>query len=109
MSRRSLKHGGQLSEPGFTIKERSWLAKAAAIKLGAQGMAIVFGNTIHLHNVRKEDFLQNTRWLKHELCHIRQFQHYGFFPFIYKYLLESMRNGYYNNKYEIEARNAELD
>ncbi len=65
------------------------------------------GKTIHLHNATAAEFLQNTAWFKHELCHISQFKQYGFVSFIVKYLWESLKNGYYNNKYEIEARAAE--
>jgi hypothetical protein len=57
----------------------------------------------------KEDFLKNKRWLNHEICHIKQFEDNGFLTFIFKYLMESLRNGYYNNKYEIEARLAEQE
>ena len=89
------------------IKENSWIARIAAWKLSCHRMAIVIGNTIHLHNTTKEEFLKDERWVKHELCHIDQFRRYGFFRFICMYLLESMRNGYYKNKYEVEARNAE--
>ena len=90
------------------IREHSWLARLAALKLGAVRVAIVFGHTIHLHNTTKEDFLSDQRWLKHELCHIRQYERYGFIGFIARYLYESARHGYYHNKFEIEARNAEL-
>ena len=89
------------------IKENSWIAKFAAIKLHSDNVAIVIGKTIHLHNVSKEDFLKNIRWVKHEMCHIRQFEKHGYFIFICKYLYESMKSGYYNNKYEVEARDAE--
>ena len=92
----------------FIIKENSLLARIAAFKLGTKSVAIVMGKTVHLHNARKEKFLQNKRWVKHELCHIRQFQQHGYWLFIIKYLWESIRNGYYNNKYEVEARAAEL-
>ena len=68
---------------------------------------MVLGNTIHLHRTRKEEFLQNKRWVNHELCHIRQFKEHGFWGFILKYLAESIKHGYHNNKYEIEARAAE--
>jgi len=91
----------------YNIKERSFLAKIAAYKLGAKNVAFVIGKTIHLHNVTKEYFLNDAAWLRHELCHIRQFEEHGYFNFIYKYLLESWRKGYYNNKYEVEAREAE--
>ncbi len=83
------------------------LAKIAAWKLGAGNIAIVLGSTIHLFNCSKEKFLHNKRWLAHELCHVQQFQQHGFFPFLIKYGWESLRKGYYNNKFEVEARKAE--
>lgn len=91
----------------FHIKENSWLAWIAAKKLRAGSVALVLGKSIHLYNTSKEDFLQNKKWLKHELCHIRQFKEHGYIGFILKYLAESIRHGYQNNKYEIEARAAE--
>lgn len=93
----------------YFIKENSWIARLAAIKLGSNKVALVIGNTIHLHNTSKQDFLKNERWVKHELCHIKQFEENGFIPFIAKYLWESIRHGYYNNKYEVEAREAEKE
>lgn len=89
------------------IRENSWIARLAAAKLHADNVAIVLGKTINLHNVSKEDFLRNEKWVKHEVCHIRQFQQYGYISFILKYLWESYRHGYYNNKYEAEARLSE--
>lgn len=91
----------------FNIKENSFLARIAAKKLGADAVAMVLGKTIHLHNSSKEEFLQNKQWLKHELCHVRQFKQYGFTGFIVRYLIESIRHGYHNNRFEIEAREAE--
>ena len=91
----------------YSIKENSWIAKLASKKLRTNRVAIVICKTIHLHNTSKQIFLQDERWLKHELCHVRQFKKYGFLNFIIKYLWESIRNGYYNNKYEVEARAAE--
>lgn len=96
-------------DTGFTIKENSWLAKIAAWKLKAGSVAFVLGHTIHLYNTSKEEFLQNKAWLRHELCHVRQFEEHGFVPFIFKYIWESIRHGYYNNRYEVEARKAEED
>lgn len=93
----------------YHIKENSWIARLAALKLRAEKVAIVIGGTIHLHNTMKDEFLANSRWVRHEVKHIEQFQRYGFFRFIFLYLLESIRNGYSNNKYEIEARNAEQE
>ena len=91
----------------FEIKENSWIAKIAAMRLQSENVAIVLGKTIHLYHVSKEEFIKNEKWVKHEMCHLQQFKKYGFLPFIFKYLWESMRVGYYKNKYEAEARNAE--
>lgn len=70
-------------------------------------MAMVLGKTIHLHNTTKANFLQDERWVKHELCHIKQFKDHGYVGFIIKYLWESIKKGYYNNRFEVEARKAE--
>ena len=91
----------------ITIKENSRIAKLAAKKLHAANVAIVIGKTIYLHNATRQEFLQNERWLKHELCHVRQFEHYGFLNFITRYLWESFIKGYINNRFEVEARKAE--
>jgi len=91
------------------IRENSWIAKLAAKKLQSKNVAIVIGSTIHLHNMTKQQFLQNEKWVKHEVCHLQQFKKHGRFIFILKYLWESIKHGYYNNKYETEARKAEED
>jgi hypothetical protein len=93
--------------PQVKIKQDSILAKMAAFNLKANNMAIVFGNTIHLHGVSKQEFLSNDRWVKHELKHVAQFQHYGFINFLLRYVWESIKKGYRNNKFELEARAAE--
>jgi hypothetical protein len=93
----------------LNIKENSWIAKLAAKKLQSKNVAIAIEGTIHLYNVTKQQFLQNEKWVKHEVCHLQQFKKHGNFIFIFKYLLESIEHGYYNNKYEAEARNAEED
>ncbi len=93
----------------FKIKERSWIARLAAIKLKAGSVAIVIGKTIHLHNASAMELMQNKRWLCHELKHVEQFRQHGFVPFIVKYLWESTLHGYRANKYEQEARDAEND
>lgn len=91
----------------LNIKENSWIAKLAAKKLQSDHVAIVIGKTIHLYNTTRGDFLQNEKWVKHEVCHLQQFKKHGTFIFIIKYLWESLLHGYYNNKYEAEARKAE--
>ncbi len=96
-----------MTQSNILIKENSWRARLAAKLMNGGNMAIVFGNTIHIWGVTKQEFLQNDKWLKHELKHIEQYQQHGYFGFLAKYLWESIRHGYYNNKFEIEAREAE--
>jgi hypothetical protein len=91
----------------FKIKENSYRAKLAAFKLKKPKMAMVWGSTILLFGVTKSEFLENKKWLRHELEHIRQFKEYGFFKFITLYIFESLKNGYQNNHFEIAARAAE--
>lgn len=93
----------------YRIKEDSWIAWIAAKKLHASQVAIVVGKTIHLHNTKMKEFLAAEYWLRHELCHIEQFKRYGFLRFIFLYVKESLKVGYHNNKFEIEARKAELN
>lgn len=89
------------------IKEHSWCTHLAARKMKCVTIAMVLGRTIHLWNISREEFLRRPAWVMHELEHVRQFQQYGFFPFCALYLWESIRRGYYNNRFEVEARRAE--
>ena len=107
MGSSEVKNGSYIDLTSITIKENSWIAKLAARKLKSKNVAIVFGKTIHLHNVSAAYFLNDEKWVRHETCHVRQFQENGFFIFIIKYLWESIKHGYYNNKFEAEARLAE--
>lgn len=93
----------------YQIKENSFWAKLAAKRMKSDKMAMVLGNTIHLYNTDYREFLRNKRWLRHELVHIRQFRQYGWIRFLFLYLVESIRTGYYLNRFEIEAREAEQD
>lgn len=88
------------------IKENSFFARIARRVLKSSNVAMVLGKTIHLSGVSQEEFLRNRSWVSHELCHVRQFQEHGYIRFLWRYLLESYRNGYYNNKFEVEAREA---
>jgi len=97
----------KLENPSYKIKEKSCIARIAAKKLGSDNVAIVFGSTIYLHNVSAAYFLADEKWLRHELCHIQQYKKHGFAGFIVKYVWESIRHGYHNNKFEIAARAAE--
>lgn len=89
------------------IKEKSWAAKIAAKKLRSRSVALVLGNTIHLWGAGRDELLNDPAWLNHELKHVEQCLRYGLLWFLALYLWESVRKGYYNNKYEVAARAAE--
>lgn len=91
------------------IKEQSLFAKLAAKKMKCQTVAAVLGNTIHLWNISREDFLKRDAWVKHEIEHVRQYKRHGFVPFVVMYLYECARVGYYNNRFEKEARMVEKE
>ena len=91
------------------IRENSWVAKMAAAKLRSAKVAIVFGKTIHLYNTSRQEFLNDKKWVCHELKHVQQYQQHGFVGFLGKYLIESIRKGYYNNRFENEARQNETN
>lgn len=93
----------------FIIKENSFIAKLAAKKLRSENVAIVIGSRIHLYGVTKEKFLNNERWLRHELKHIEQYERLGFLRFIATYLWQTLKVGYYKCGLECEARAAEAD
>ncbi|MGH2642773.1 MAG: eCIS core domain-containing protein [Chitinophagaceae bacterium] len=91
------------------IREQSLWAYLAARKLKSSRAAVTLGKTIHLWNTDRKAFLQDKSWLRHELCHVIQFRRYGYFPFLFAYLAENIRHGYWNNKFEKEARMAEIE
>lgn len=93
----------------IAIKEKSFIAWVAAQVLHENRMAVTIGETIHLWNAQKDDLLKNKKWLRHELAHVQQFKQTGFLKFIFLYLWESLKHGYHENKFEVEARAKEND
>ncbi|SFD25467.1 hypothetical protein SAMN05518672_1011293 [Chitinophaga sp. CF118] len=91
------------------IKERSVLARIAARRMKSERIAMVIGKTIYLHGVNREEFLQDISWVRHEVCHVVQYRELGLIPFLWHYLWECKRVGYYQNRFEIAARAAERD
>lgn len=83
---------------------RSPLARVARLVLGSPRVAMVVGQTIHLSGTSRAQFLADAEWVAHEQVHLRQYQEHGLFPFLWKYLVESARVGYYRNRFEVEAR-----
>lgn len=86
------------------IREKAFIARIAALLLKTEKVAIVFGQSILLWNTSRQEFLNNKRWLRHELAHIAQYRKHGFFTFILLYAIEWLQHGYYRNKFEIDAR-----
>jgi len=91
----------------ISIKEKSFVAKIAAWRLKSDRVAMVWGNTIYLSGAGRGDLLNNKSWLRHELKHVEQQLRYGLLWFLFLYIWESLRHGYYNNRFECEARAAE--
>lgn len=91
------------------IIENSWMARIAAYKLKSNSVAMVIGKTIYLHNTTKKDFFSNDSWVRHEVAHIKQYLEFGFFEFIVLYLIESFKQGYEKNRFEVDARQKEND
>ena len=86
------------------ILENSPFARIARLVLKSRSVAMVLGGRIHLSGATRAEFLRDPRWVAHEMCHIRQYQELGTAGFLWRYLVESARVGYYQNKYEVEAR-----
>lgn len=64
-----------------------------------------FWNTIILDPTR----LNSNRLIAHELTHIEQINNLGIIKFTYEYIVELYKNGYKNNKFEVQARNNEIN
>jgi hypothetical protein len=89
------------------VKENALLARIAASFLREHKMAIVIGRTIYLHRTEAKELRNNVAWWRHELMHVWQFESIGTLTFLWKYTIESLHKGYWDNCYEVEARAAE--
>ena len=92
------------SPADLRTRVNSPLARVARAVLGAPQVAMVLGRTVHLSGTSRDEFLADAEWVAHEQVHLRQFREHGVLPFLWKYLLESARVGYFNNRFEVEAR-----
>ncbi|RZL08210.1 MAG: DUF4157 domain-containing protein [Hymenobacter sp.] len=81
------------------------LARVARLVLGrAPRVAMVLGGTVHLSGATRAEFLADPEWVAHEEVHLRQVRDLGLPRFLWQYLVESARVGYYQNRFEVEAR-----
>lgn len=67
-----------------------------------KAIASAINKTIHLHAITAEAFVERKAFMRHELQHIIQYHTIRFF--VLKYIWETLKKGYFNNKYEVEAR-----
>ena len=63
-----------------------------------------FWNVIYLD----PDHMDDEKLIRHEMKHIEQIQAEGRLKFAVKYVYYTIRHGYWNNPYEVEARKAEI-
>ncbi|NML36667.1 DUF4157 domain-containing protein [Chitinophaga sp. G-6-1-13] len=92
-----------------SIQVDSGLARIAAKVMRVKAVAMVLGRTIHLYGASRLEFLSDIAWVRHEACHVMQYQQYGMIGFLTRYLYQSARWGYYHNPLEVAARKAEAD
>lgn len=80
----------------------SKIAKVFMRPSKSEALATTIGKTIHLHNISTQDFIARRAFLRHELQHCIQYHTIRFF--LLKYIWETIRHGYFQNLYEVEAR-----
>jgi hypothetical protein len=84
-------------------KYNHWLPKMIAKMNKSKKWAITLGQTAY-YSVPKEEVMKDEEWIRHEEHHKKQFKKDGVPKFLWKYILWSIRYGYWNNPYEEEAR-----
>lgn len=96
-----------IRQVSIRLHPNSFIARIAAGKLKERSVAITIGRHIYLYGICKDDFLKDKNWICHELAHVEQYAKHGLLRFIFLYLKESIINGYFNNRFEVDARNRE--
>ena len=66
-------------------------------------MPFGYGLTIYKTIFVREDANREVV-IAHEYCHTQQWNKIGLLKFPFKYLIELIKSGYLDNKYEVEAR-----
>jgi hypothetical protein len=64
--------------------------------------AMTIGHTIYISCDYKK-FVENKRWMTHELQHVRQYEKYKLIGFMSRYIWYSIKYGYNKNPLELEA------
>lgn len=79
------------------IREKVWPWAFGNYRIKAQ--AITLYPFIIYRSEKAKDFYRS-----HEMVHVEQVRRLGWLKFYASYLNESRKKGYFNNKYEVEAR-----
>ncbi len=90
-----------------TVVENSVFARIATWYMRTGAVALVWDRQILLWGVDTATFLKSRRWVRHELKHVEQYNRLGKWIFLKEYLTEWVLKGYKNNRFEVEARQAE--
>ena len=87
---------------GVVLREGSLIPRIGGLlaRMGAPAAAVTLGRTI----VVSPGARLSRELLVHELTHVRQWRADPLFPV--RYTLATLRHGYMNNPYEVEARQA---
>lgn len=93
----------ELLPEGVTIREGRWIPALGGWlgRMRGPAAAVTLRRTIIVHR----DVRLSRRLLVHELEHVRQWTEDPLFPL--RYTWESLRHGYWNNRYEQQAREVE--
>lgn len=91
-----------LVPPGVVFREGRLVPRIGGIlaRMGAPAAAVTLGRTIVVDPAAR----LTERLLVHELTHVRQWRQDALFPI--RYTLATLRHGYHDNPYEVEAREA---
>ena len=85
-------------------KYNHWLGKLFGKMADETNYAVTIGQTTYYSC---SESLVTPRWRRHEDEHKRQWAAEGRIRFLVKYLWYQMKYGYYENPYELDAREAE--
>lgn len=94
-----------------TVRPMNWFVKAflAVWAFFAQSNTIIGFTTYWKTVYIREGHYMDKRLLAHELTHVRQIHNLGWLKFTWGYAKEFFKNGYRNNRFEVEARHEAAD
>lgn len=83
-----------------TLREGTVVTRIGGVlgRMGRPAAAVTLGRTIVIHRGTR----LTPGLLRHELAHVRQWREDALFPL--KYAVATLRHGYHDNPYEVEAR-----